>query len=69
MEKADELISAAREWPRDKSSGWLINELADEIERLQRLLDGRDEFLVEKGVFGEFVEMLQARRGQNGNPT
>lgn len=30
----DELIVSAREWQRDKSSGWLINELADELERL-----------------------------------
>jgi hypothetical protein len=29
-----ELIASAREWQRDKSSGWLINKLADEIERL-----------------------------------
>lgn len=34
MTRAEELIASAREWPRDKSSGWLINELADEIERL-----------------------------------
>lgn len=35
MSNTDDLIAAAREWPRDKSSGFLINELADEIERLR----------------------------------
>jgi len=65
----DELIVSAREWPRDKSSGWLINELADEIERLKSLLDGRDSFLVEKGVFREFVERLKAQRAQDSATT
>jgi hypothetical protein len=35
----DELIASARDWTRDKSSGWLINELADEIERLRKPTD------------------------------
>ncbi len=66
---SDELIASAREWPRDKSSGWLINELADEIERLKMLLDGRDNFIVDKGLFGEFVALLKAQREQSSNPT
>jgi len=35
-----------------------LREAADEIERLQRLLNGRDDFLVSIGQFQAFVDQL-----------
>ena len=52
---------------------WTTNQLcfeaAKEIQKLRSLLDGRDSFLVEKGLFGEFVDLQKAQRGQGNNPT
>lgn len=36
----------------------LIGEAADEIEQLRRNLNGRDDFLVNKGLWQEFVDDL-----------
>lgn len=36
-----------------------LNALAAENKRLRSLLDGRDEFLVQRGLFGEFIEWLK----------
>lgn len=37
----------------------LISELADDIERLQRNLRGRDDFIVGKDLWGEFTDSLR----------
>lgn len=37
----------------------LTNEAAGEIERLRKLLDGRDDFIVSKGLFEEFAGQLE----------
>lgn len=36
---------------------------ADEIERLQSLLDGRDKFIVDNDLWAEFVETLRKPSG------
>jgi hypothetical protein len=36
-------------------------EAADEIERLRKLIDGRDDFIVSKGLFEEFAGQLEPR--------
>lgn len=52
---------------------WTTNQLcfeaAKEIQKLRSLLDGRDTFLVEKGMFGAFVDRLKSQRAQGSNPT
>ena len=37
----------------------LIKDLTDEVERLRRLIDGRDDFIVAKGLFEEFAGQLK----------
>ena len=37
----------------------LMIEAADEIERLERCCNERDEFLGERGLFGEFIDWLR----------
>ena len=39
----------------------LIRELIDEVERLRRLIDGRDDFIVSKGLFEEFAGQLSPK--------
>jgi hypothetical protein len=42
---------------------------AKEIQKLRPLFEGQNNLLVEKGVFGEFVERLRAERGQHSDLT
>lgn len=37
----------------------LLGEAADEIERLRKLLDGRDDFIVSKGLWMDFTGQLE----------
>lgn len=37
----------------------LIEELSGEVLRLRRLIDGRDDFIVSKGLFEEFAGQLR----------
>jgi hypothetical protein len=36
----------------------LIKDLADEVDRLRKCLDGRDDFIVSRGLFEEFAGQL-----------
>jgi hypothetical protein len=38
-----------------------LNEAGEEMNRLQWLLEGRDTFIVEKGLWNEFVEWITKR--------
>jgi hypothetical protein len=35
-----------------------LMEVSDEVARLQRLLDGRDKFIVDRGLWQDFVDQL-----------
>ncbi len=37
----------------------LIGDLADEVDRLRKLLDDRDDFIVSKGLFEEFSGQVE----------
>jgi hypothetical protein len=40
-----------------------LNAAGEEMSRLQWLLEGRDTFIVEKGLWNEFVEWIAKRNG------
>ena len=48
---------AARSGP-DYTNGELLDALCDAIERLEKNLHGRDNFIVGKGLWQEFVDSL-----------
>lgn len=56
----EDIIAMARAAEKDErlSDGALYGKLADRIEQLERHLNGRDFFIVEKGLWTDFVATL-----------
>jgi len=57
-----DIISVARDYlahdAAESGADVLIKELSEEVQRLRMLLDGRDDFIVSKGLFEEFAGQL-----------
>lgn len=53
----------------DQQHYWQCHDAAKEIERLEKLLNGRDDFIVAHGLWEEFVATLPAALRKQGEPS